>query len=89
MKLRKDLILREIGNHYVVVDPGQEMVDMSTVFTLNTTSAFLWKELEGKEVTVELITDLLCAHYEVSRETAGKDAEAIFTAFCKNGLMAN
>lgn len=89
MKLRKDLVLREIGSHYVVVDPGQEMVDMSTVFTLNTTSAFLWKELEGKDITVELIADLLCVNYEVSRETAGKDAQTIFTAFLENGLMVN
>lgn len=87
MKLRKDLILRTIGDYYVVVDPGQEMVDMSTVFTLNSTSAFLWKELENKRFTVEAIRDLLCENYEVNVETAEKDAEIIFLAFREHGLL--
>lgn len=87
MRLRNDLILRKIGGHYVVVDPGQEMVDMTTVFTLNETSAFLWKELHGKDVTVDVIINLLCYNYEVSSEVAHKDAETIFVAFRDNGLL--
>jgi hypothetical protein len=47
MKLRTDLILRHLGNEYIVVDPGQDMVDMSKVFTLNEVAAFLWRELQG------------------------------------------
>lgn len=89
MKLKADLILRKIGDRYVVVDPGQGIVDMSTVFTLNSTSAFLWKELAGKEVSADLITDLLCGNYDVPRETAEKDAVAIFDAFCTNGLLVD
>lgn len=89
MKLRKDLVLRTIGDYYVVVDPGQEMVDMSTVFTLNSTSAFLWKELEDKSFTVEAIADLLCANYEVNVKTAQKDAETIFVAFREHGLLVD
>ncbi|MBL1407277.1 PqqD family protein [Sphingobacterium faecale] len=89
MKLKKDLVLRKIGEQYVVVDPGQDMVDMSTVFTLNSTSALLWKELDGSEVTTALITDLLCVNYDVPRETAEKDAIAIFDAFCTNGLLVD
>ncbi|MCY4778528.1 PqqD family protein [Sphingobacterium sp. UT-1RO-CII-1] len=89
MKLRKDLILRTIGDYHVVVDPGQEMVDMSTVFTLNSTSAFLWQELENSSFTVEAIAELLCQHYEVTEETARKDAETIFIAFREHGLLVD
>lgn len=89
MKLRKDLILRKIGDDYVIVDPGQEMVDMSTVFTLNSTSAFLWDELYEREFTLEVITDLLCTNYEVSMQIAQQDAKKIVAIFREYGLLVD
>ncbi|MCL8000542.1 hypothetical protein M8994_20335, partial [Brucella sp. 21LCYQ03] len=53
MKLRNELTLRQIGKDYIIVEPGQDKVDLSIVYTLNETAAWLWKELYGHEFSKE------------------------------------
>ncbi|WP_313189196.1 PqqD family protein [Sphingobacterium sp.] len=87
MKLRTDLQLRKLGNDHIIIDPGQEMIDMSKVFTLNETAAFLWEELQGKEFTEETISDILLENYEVNEDVAVKDAKKLIQTFIKGGLI--
>ncbi len=47
MKLREDLMLRHLGDEYVIIDPEQDMVDMSKVYTLNETAAFFVERTSG------------------------------------------
>ena len=87
MKLREDLILRKVEEDYLIVDPGQEMVDMSKVFTLNDTAAYLWEALQGKEVTVDAMVELICSAYEVSADVAKADAELLYEEFKAQGVL--
>ena len=87
MKLRHDLVLRKVGDDYIMVDPSQGMVDLSKVHTLNETAAWLWEQLTGKEVNVEQVAALLCERYDVSPEQAAADAEALVQEFEKAGLL--
>ena len=87
MKLRQDLVLRKVGDDYIMVDPSQGMVDLSKVHTLNATAAWLWEKLLGKEVEVEHIAELLCERYDVSKEQAATDAEGLVKEFQKAGLF--
>jgi len=87
MKLRQDLVLRKVGDDYIMVDPSQGMVDLSKVHTLNETAAWLWEQLIDKEINVGSIADLLCERYEVSQEKAADDAEALIQEFEKAGLL--
>lgn len=48
MKLREDLMLRHLGDEYVIIDPERDMVDMSKVYTLNETAAFCGKNFRVK-----------------------------------------
>lgn len=89
MKLRADLVLRHIGKDHVIVDPGQEVVDMSAVFTLNDTAAWLWEQLEGKDFNKDTVVRLLLAEYEVSAEQAGFDAAQLLATFERNGLLSD
>jgi len=50
------------------------MVDMSKVFTLNETAAFLWNELQGIDFELEDMINLLLDNYETEREVAEKDS---------------
>jgi len=88
MKLRADLVLRHIGKDHVIVDPGQEVVDMSAVFTLNDTAAWLWEQLEGKAFTRDTVVELLLAEYDVSAEQADVDAGKLLETFERNGLLS-
>ena len=85
--LRQDLVLRKVGDDYIMVDPGQGMVDLSKVHTLNETAAWLWENLTGKDVTAELVADLLCERYEVTQEQAASDARALMQEFEAAGLF--
>jgi hypothetical protein len=87
MKLKEDLILRRVGGDYVIVDPGQDMVDMSKVFTLNETAAWLWDELKGREFTKDTVVELLCSQYEVTAEQAQEDVKTLLDTFAMNGML--
>lgn len=88
MKLRNDLQLRKLGEDFIIIDPGQEMVDMSKVFTLNETAAFLWEELHDTEFTEETVIQILLENYEVDEALAIKDAKRLIQDFVKGGLIS-
>ncbi len=87
MKLRNDLQLRKLGNDFIIIDPGQDMIDMSKVFTLNETAAFLWEELQGKEFPEETVSQILLENYDVQEEIALNDAKKLIQTFVKGGLI--
>lgn len=87
MKLRNDLTLRQLGDEYIIVDPSQDMVDMSKVFTLNESAAFIWNELQGINFTLEDVVNLLLDAYEVTADRATTDAQHLLHNFEKQGLV--
>lgn len=87
MKLRSDLVLRTIGSDHLIVDPSQDMVDLSTVYTLNSSAAWLWEQLKGKEFNIDSIVELLCENYDVDVDQAKSDAEILLQDFQKQGLL--
>jgi len=87
MKLRSDLVLRTIGSDHLIVDPSQDMVDLSTVYTLNSSAAWLWEQLKGKEFNIDSIVELLCENYDVNADQAKSDAEILLQDFQKQGLL--
>jgi len=87
MELRDDLVLRHVGEDYMIVDPGQDVVDMSTVFNLNDSAAWLWKELEGREFTKVTMVELLTQRYEVTAEQAEGDVRKLIEIFEKYKLL--
>ena len=50
----------------MIVNPFSETMDMAQVYSLNETAAWLWKQLENKEFTVDEAGALLCNEYEVN-----------------------
>ncbi|WP_293899169.1 PqqD family protein [Sphingobacterium sp. UBA5670] len=87
MKLRSDLVLRTIGSDHLIVDPSQDMVDLSTVYTLNSSAAWLWEQLKGKDFNIDDIVELLCENYDVNADQAKSDAEILLQDFQKQGLL--
>lgn len=87
MKLRTDLVLRTIGSDHMIVDPSQDMVDLSTVYTLNDSAAWLWEQLKGIEFSSATVVDLLCENYDVTEAQAKTDAEILIQDFEKQGLL--
>lgn len=87
MRLRDDIKLRNIGGEYVIVDPGQHMVDMSKVFTLNETAADIWNEFQGRTFTKEDVVAYLVNTYSIDTENASADTDVLLQMFGEQGLL--
>lgn len=74
MKLKTDYKIRKIAGESVIVRMGTQNVKMTTIISLNSTSEWLWEQLQDEEFDVEKVADLLTAEYEVEREVALVDA---------------
>ena len=81
MRLRSDLKLRKIGVEYLIVEPGNGTTDLSKVYSLNQTAAWLWNELQDKEFTVEDVAQILIEKYHINPRTAYIDGDKILNSF--------
>lgn len=77
MKIKEGFRLRKLGRDNIVVGEGRELVNFNKMVVLNSTAAYLWEKVAGKEFTVGELTELLTAQYDVSEETAAADARKL------------
>lgn len=89
MKKTKDFSLRQIGKQYMIVDTSEENVDLSCVYTLNASAAYLWEETGQDEFDESVLVKLLCDRYEIDEETASKDIKLLTTEWKRLGLIEN
>ena len=55
---------------------------------MNESSAFLWEEVQKMEsFSIDDLVNILCSQYEVDKETAKKDAEALAAQWGKAGII--
>lgn len=87
MRLRGDLTLRKIGNEYMIVEPGKDMVDLSKVYSLNKTAAFLWNELQGRDFSEEDVAEILIEEYGLTPRTAYMDGTKMLQHFKSENLI--
>ena len=86
MRIKKGFKLREIMGEFAVIGEGLEQVNFNKIISLNSTAAYIWKEIEGKDFDAEMVAELLLANYDVERETAISDAAALVHKLAENGL---
>ncbi len=87
MKIKDKLILRHIGNDYIIIEPERDAVDMTKVFSLNESAAWLWQELKGRDFTEEYVAELLMKKYDVDKESALEDVYKLVAVFKGHGLI--
>ena len=75
MKIRKELIRREIAGDVILVQVGGTVLENNGLFALNELGAFLWDRLESAEDEAGLVQAVL-AEYEVDEDTARTDTAA-------------
>ena len=86
MKLKKDLVLRQIADIWVVMPLGDTMLDLSGMLSLNETGAFLWECLERGADQEKLLADIT-AEYEVDPEEAKRDIADFLEKLRKSGCF--
>ena len=74
MKIKKELIKREIAGDTILVPVGKTVYDSNGLFVLNELGGFIWDLLPNVEEETEICAAILEA-YEVSPEEAARDVE--------------
>lgn len=87
MKIKDGFILRTICGEHVVVGEGLAQVNFNKMLSLNSSAAYLWEAVTGKEFTVEDLTRLLTEKYDVSAERAAEDAAKVAEIWIREGVV--
>jgi len=70
---------------------GGEMMVMSatdsTFFTLDAVATAIWQAADGQTPLSEIVAKRICAEYEVSLETARRDAEQFVAELAGHGIL--
>ena len=86
MKLRNNLILRQVAGNWVVLPLGEAALDCADMLHLNETGAMLWKSLE-KGSDREALVAALTAEYDVPEQQAQQDVEAFLQKLLSAGCI--
>ena len=86
MKIKDGFVLREMCGEHIVAGEGIEHINFNKLISLNSTAAFLWNEVIGKEFTAETMAELLIGRYGINKELALKDSENLINAWVEAGI---
>ncbi len=87
MKTKKGFRLRNICGENVLVSEGVENIDFSRIISMNESSAYLWKKVEGKVFSEEDLVNYLIEEYEVDKSRAIKDVGTLVRKWIKAGIV--
>jgi len=86
MKIKNGFVLREMCGENIVSGEGLEHINFNKLISLNSTAAFLWKALEGKEFTAEEMAQLLIDEYNIDMELALTDSKRLMQSWLEAGI---
>ena len=86
MKLKYDLVVREIAGETFLVPIGEAARKFPGMFALNELGAFTYNKLEEADSIDELV-DLICKEYDVSPEQARQDTQEFIKELTNMGIL--
>ena len=86
MKIKDGFIFREMCGENIVTAEGIEHINFNKLISLNSSAAYLWENLIGKEFSVEDMAALLVEQYDIDMELAIKDSESLSKAWMEAGV---
>jgi len=86
MKVKDNLILREIAGSWIIVPVAEMVVEFNGLMNLNETGAFLWKKFaEGAEL--EDLVQAMVSEYDIDEQTARNDITDFISQLQEKGLL--
>lgn len=86
MKTKDGFILREMCGEYIISGEGLEHINFNKLISLNSTAAFLWNAVVGKEFTAESMAQMLVDEYGIDMELALKDSKSLCQSWIEAGI---
>lgn len=75
MKIKGELILREIAGEHILIPTGASALEIKGMISLSESGVLLWERLQNECSEEELIDAVLDA-YDIDRETAALDVRS-------------
>jgi len=86
MKIKKELIKRDIAGDTILVPVGKTVYDSNGLFVLNELGTFIWDILPQAENDAEICRAVL-AEYDVSAEEAAADIAEFIARLKELGIL--
>ena len=86
MRTKKELVLRPLGDQYILVAEGNAVADFTQMVSMNASSAYLWEEVEGKDFDATMLANLLVEAYEIAKEQAEHDVDLLLDDWKRIGI---
>ena len=87
MKLKEQYKVREMAGEHVVIMQGKLGSDLTRIISLNESALYLWQTIEGKEFSVNTISELLTEQYGIDDQIATTDAQRWIDKLIDCGLI--
>lgn len=88
MRIKDKFVLRKIADDFVLVPVGRSSVDFGGLVILNESGALLWERISAdNNISKDKLADVLCAEYEIDKETALKDTEDFIAYLVRNDVF--
>lgn len=86
MKLKKGLILHDVGTEHMAVAVGEASKEFNGLIRNNETAHFIF-QLLLKDITMDEIVKSLCQQYDAPKDVIRQDAEELIAKLRKEGLL--
>ena len=88
MRIRKGLILRQVGGNSVVMGEGLSALEFGKMLTLNETAAWLWQQAERMgEFSVDSLAACMAEEYDMNVNDVMADVEEMVNEWKKVGAI--
>lgn len=86
MKIKKEMILREIAGESILVPGGDAVLDLNGLFVMTETGAFIWSLLPDVETESQILEKML-EEYEIDEKTAKNDIAEFLDKLRSYGII--
>lgn len=88
MKLKDQLILREVAGQYVIVPTGKRVKEVTNIVYISASAAYLWDYMKDHEFEKEDLVQRIMEHYTgVTEEKAREDIEKFLKILADNNVL--
>ena len=87
IKKNSRIVARRSGDEYILVPITDNVANMEAVYTMNSTAAFIWDNIDG-EMTLEDIARVVSGEYETDIATALDDVVELVNDLMKHKIVS-
>ena len=86
MKAKPGFVLRNIVDEFILMPTGENIGRFNGTLLMNEVSAFVWNKLQDS-VTRDDLLEAITEEYDVGREKAAADLDALLKALRDHGVI--